>query len=114
MITVNYANSKPLWEFMENTQEQKTEEPVIEMKPEEPVVEMKAEEPVVEMKPEEVLPESAELPVVSVPAPAPVAVTIPVIAKEPASEPAPCFPMREYDMTKVEGRPIDEYQSVSF
>jgi hypothetical protein len=169
MVTVNYSNKRPLWEFMENTSAEEpqvpvVEAPVVEMTPEQSVIALAqaaaspeavppaAVIPVAEvaqqavtteegakavsdlaqqaMVPEAGVPEKVQeaaqvamesmppAPPAPVPEPAPAPMPAPVAPKEPVSEPAPlpagCFPMREYDMSKVEARPMDEYQSVKF
>ena len=75
MVTVNYSTNKALWEFLENVEEPAAEAPVMEA----PVMEA----PVV------------AAPVVAAVTEAPKAVAV-------VSEPAECYPVRRYDMSKVE------------
>ena len=196
MVTVNYANRKPLWEFMENVAEQvptmevpTMEVPTMEiptgpeipppmgpeipppmapeaptMTPQEAVVALaqaaaspEAVPPVLvapvaqvaqeavsteegakavsdlaqqAIVPEAGVPEKVEEAVqtamISMPPPqiqlqvqpAPAEVASPVAQKEQIATPAPlpagCFPMREYDMSKVTGMPHDNFGTVSF
>ena len=81
MVTVNYSTNKALWEFLENVEEPAAEAPVMEA----PVMEA----PVV-----------VEAPVVAAPVVA--AVTEAPKAVAVVSEPAECYPVRRYDMSKVE------------
>jgi len=85
MVTVNYSTNKALWEFLENVEEPAAEAPVMEA----PVMEA----PVM------------EAPVVAAPvvaAPVVAAVTEAPKAVAVVSEPAECYPVRRYDMSKVE------------
>lgn len=79
MVTVNYSTNKALWEFLENVEEPAAEAPVV------------AEAAVVP---------AAEAPVVAAPVVA--AVTEAPKAVPVVSEPAECYPVRRYDMSKVE------------
>jgi hypothetical protein len=91
MVTVNYSTNKALWEFLENVEEPAAEAPVMEA----PVMEAPVmEAPVMEA------PVVVEAPVVAAPVVA--AVTEAPKAVAVVSEPAECYPVRRYDMSKVE------------
>ena len=80
MVTVNYSTNKALWEFLENVEEPAAEAPYVAA----PYVAAQvAEAPVV------------AAPVVAAVTEAPKAVSV-------VSEPAECYPVRRYDMSKVE------------
>jgi len=85
MVTVNYSTNKALWEFLENVEEPASEAPVASA----PVVAAPAAKAPV-----------AEAPVVAAPVIA--AVTEAPKAAPVVSEPAECYPVRRYDMSKVE------------
>lgn len=82
MVTVNYATNKSLWEFLENV-ETATTAPVAPETPSQMVTETP----------------SQMVPVVETPVPVVAAVT--EVPKAVVSEPAECYPVRRYDMSKV-------------
>jgi hypothetical protein len=95
MVTVNYSTNKALWEFLENVEEPAAEAPVMEA----PVMEAPVmEAPVMEAPVMEA--PVMEAPVVAAPVVA--AVTEAPKAVAVVSEPAECYPVRRYDMSKVE------------
>lgn len=104
MITVNYSNQKPLWEFLENV-----EVPSVNMVEPAPGVEL-ASVPSSEQIPIEV--PKVETPKIegSIPAPSPAPVPAPAEPKGLVQEPASCYPMRNYDMSKVSGKDGVDYQ----
>lgn len=104
MITVNYSNQKPLWEFLENV-----EVPNVNMVEPAPGVEL-ASVPSSEQIPIEV--PKVETPKIegSIPAPSPAPVPAPAEPKGLVQEPASCYPMRNYDISKVSGKDGVDYQ----
>jgi hypothetical protein len=107
MMTVNYANNKQLWEFMENVEQAIEAQPEQAAQQEEmPLV---IEVPVAPaVAPELPLPEItgvAEMEVAPAPAPAPAP------AFEEAKPASGCFPERKVDLTNVTGfSSEDQYQ----
>lgn len=114
MITVNYSNQKPLWEFLENV-----EVPSVNMVEPAPGVELapiQIEAPKVEVPKVEVPKVEApkvETPKVAVPVPAPAPAPAPAEPKGLVQEPASCYPMRNYDMSKVSPQSGEDYQEWS-
>jgi hypothetical protein len=108
MITVNYSNQRPLWEFLENVNEvPKAEESKAETKAEEVLKVDGAPGPELAPVPESIA-EPAPVPVPEVvvekavmPEPAPAPAPAPAEPKGLIQEPARCYPMRNYDMSKV-------------
>ena len=92
MITVNYSTKKPLWEFLENTSETAPPAETAPAAPAEVPAPAPAEAPAA--------PAPAEA--TAAPAPAPVPAPAPEAPKAVVSEPASCYPIRRYDMSKVE------------
>ena len=158
LVTVNYANKKPLWEFLENVDAQSTEVvqaiqtlgegaaseqamPAEEIIPAanvaaaavqtedglnavkalaEQAMAPSAAEPAqvleaVKIAAEGVAPAPEVPSPAPEPAPAPAPAPAPVQPKEPLPEPAPvpqdqgCYPVRRYDMSKVNPQSYDNY-----
>jgi hypothetical protein len=82
MVTVNYATNKSLWEFLENV------ESAVQ---------------------EETMPPVLEMPV-AIETPVPVVAAVTEVPKAVVSEPAECYPVRRYDMSKVEPSSGDSAQ----
>jgi len=87
MISTNYANQQPLWEFLENVSSE-TDASVAQSSE---VAAPATPEPMFEPEPE---PEPE-------PSPAPAPAPGPVAPKQQQPEPAGCYPVRRHDMSKV-------------
>jgi len=158
IMTVNYSNQQPIWEFMENVDnnamdavqklaeaaaspEAKSADTIVPLantavsavKTEEGVAAVKAlaeqamtqeagdtqrilsavETVVVSTQAPAPAPEPVPVPVVvaaPAPEPAPAPAPEPVQPKEPVSQPAPCYPIRRQDMSKVGSYENESYQ----
>lgn len=105
MITVNYSHQRPLWEFLENVEENQKVEEVLKVDgapgPELAPVPEQMVEPVAVSVPEVVVEKG------DIPAPAPAPAPTPAEPKGLIQEPARCYPMRNYDMNKVSPQSSD-------